>query len=616
MTTTTAPGVAPRAESKLAAASPRFDAVYTLLASFFVVGLYVDGWAHNHGRVDESFFTPWHAIFYSGFALVAFFLLGRMVLNRRRGLSRRGSIPLGYEFSLIGVFVFGFGGVGDLIWHTLFGIEEDVEALLSPTHLLLVIGMVLIAAGPFRSASLRGENGGRWQVILPAVVSVLLVWSVISFITQFAHPFLQPWAAIDVSGQEMQGELFVMNADGSGQTRLTNTPDVFETHPSFSPDGRQVVYAAETEDGYEIFTMNLDGSSRQQLTHNQTTDWGPAWSTDGNWIAYSSEEAGPASIFVMSAEGGEARQLTSEGAEDWGATWSPDSSQIAFQRSGGGVQDIWRVNLDGSGLENLTGDEWNGFHPAWSPDGSAIAFVSNASGTLHIYSLDPDTRAVEQVTFVDGYQWNPVWSPDGSQIAYVSDATGDDDIYVVSVAGGEPVNLTSMAAFSDGFPRWSPDGSQIIYRVRGISSGGWFAETSQALGIATVILQSALLAGAVLLLVQRFELPFGVFTLLFTLNAFGMTLMDDEFRFIPAALLAGLAADVLVRWIGQDREGRLYAFAFLVPLAYTGLYFATLFLTDEVVWTIHFWAGAIVLAGLTGFLAAYLGRQGQAFRPA
>ncbi len=608
MATTITSGNLRKTERAALAVSGRFDTAYTLLAAFFVAGLYIDGWAHNHGRVDESFFTPWHAIFYAGFALVALLLLGRIVLNRRRGLGLREAIPPGYGYALLGVFIFGFGGIGDLVWHTLFGIEENVEALLSPTHLLLAAGMVLITAGPLRAAWVREGSFQGWRALFPAVFSVLLFWSVISFITQFVHPMLQPWAAIDVGGQEMGGELFVMDADGHRQTRLTASAEVFETHPSFSPDGSRLVYAAEIDNSFEIFTMDVAGGQVQQLTDNEGIDWSPAWSPDGLWIAYSSDVDGAQSIFVIPADGGDARRLTEEGAGDWGAAWSPDSSQIAFQRSEDGVTDIWRVNLDGSGLENLTGSERDGFQPSWAPDGSAIAFVSEETGNGQIFTLDLASRSVRQVTFDEGYQWSPAWSPDGSRIAYVSDANGDDDIFAVSLAGGEPVNLTDFAAMDDGFPAWSPDGKWISYRSRGDSNGEWFAQTSASLGIAALILQSALLAGAALLLLRRFELPFGVFTVLFTLNAFGITLMDDEFRFIPAALLAGLLADLLLQRmrLGPGRLGAVRMFAFSVPLLYAGLYFATLFLTGDVVWTIHFWGGGIVLAGVAGWLVAYL----------
>ena len=587
-----------------------FDWLFTLLAAFFVIGLFVDGWAHNHGRVDESFFTPWHALFYSGFAIVAGALFWQVIRNRRAGLSRREAIPAGYEYALLGVFVFGGGGVGDLIWHSLFGIEEDVEALLSPTHMLLVIGMVLIVSGPFRAAWLRRDQASGWAKFFPIVLSVTLFFSVISFITQFAHPMLQPWAAVDLSSDEMGGEIFTMNADGSGQTRLTRSVEAFDTHPSFSSDGSQVVFASETENGYEIFIMDADGSNIRQLTQNETQDWNPAWSPGGNLIAFTSEATGSGDIYVMDTDGTHLTQLTHHEANDWQPAWSPDGQQIAFvSEREDSAGDIYIMNTDGSGLVNLTNHAANDGFPTWSPDGNSIAFVSDRGETLQIYVVQVDTLEVNPVTSAGVFSWSPAWSPAGDQIAFVSDQNGDDDIYLSQLDGTGLINLTNNPAMNDGFPAWSQDGEQIVYRARGMDVG-LSLELSQSLGVASIILQSALLMGVVLLLVRRWTLPFGAFTLLFTLNAIGMTLMDDEFRFLPVAFLTGLLADFLYRWLRPsfDNPRNLRWFAFTVPFAFYALYFATLFLTDTVTWTIHFWAGAIVIAGLVGVLMSFLAR--------
>ena len=128
-----------------------FDWLMVGLSTIFLSGLYLDGWAHNHGKVDQSFFTPWHAFFYAGFALTALVLLATGAVNWRRGYTRRAALPAGYGLALLGSAVFAAGGVGDLIWHTLFGIEEDFEALVSPTHLMLGVGLALIVSAPLRA---------------------------------------------------------------------------------------------------------------------------------------------------------------------------------------------------------------------------------------------------------------------------------------------------------------------------------------------------------------------------------------------------------------------------------------------------------------------------------
>src|SRR5262249_56292379 len=98
----------------------RFDWIATVVSLTFMGGLFLDGWAHTHGRVDQSFFTPWHAVLYSSHLLVFGFLTANVFLNMRRGFSLQHALPNGYLLSFVGAVLFIIGGVGDLIWHTLF----------------------------------------------------------------------------------------------------------------------------------------------------------------------------------------------------------------------------------------------------------------------------------------------------------------------------------------------------------------------------------------------------------------------------------------------------------------------------------------------------------------
>jgi hypothetical protein len=90
---------------------------------------------------------------------------------------------------LLGVVIFGGGGVGDLVWHTLFGIEKDVEALFSPTHRMLACGVCLIVGGPFRAAwQRRTPLETHWQQQVPLLISLTWMLSACTFMTQVAHP--------------------------------------------------------------------------------------------------------------------------------------------------------------------------------------------------------------------------------------------------------------------------------------------------------------------------------------------------------------------------------------------------------------------------------------------
>ena len=166
----------------------------TALAAVFTGGVFLDGWAHTHGRVDETFFTPWHAALYAGFLAMALLLVGRAAWGvARDGVSWRRAMPDGYGLSLAGVAFWVVGGPFDALWHEIFGFEADVEALMSPAHAVLVTGFALMASGPLR-AGLRDPSRRAWRSAT-MILSLAFVVSILTFFTQIAHPVSNLWGA-------------------------------------------------------------------------------------------------------------------------------------------------------------------------------------------------------------------------------------------------------------------------------------------------------------------------------------------------------------------------------------------------------------------------------------
>lgn len=170
-----------------------FDWIATVLSLIFLGGVHLDGWAHSHGRVDDTFFTPWHAVLYGGFLAMTALLLGTAVWRIAHGARGRDALPGGYGLSLAGVALWFVGGPFDLAWHSIFGFEANVEALLSPAHVVLALGFCLMTTGPLRAALRRPP--GRWRDELPMLLSLTCLVSNLTFFTQIAHPLANLWAA-------------------------------------------------------------------------------------------------------------------------------------------------------------------------------------------------------------------------------------------------------------------------------------------------------------------------------------------------------------------------------------------------------------------------------------
>lgn len=179
----------------LVRATPAFEWTFVALTTWLMSGAYLDAWAHRHLARLETFFTPWHAVLYSGMFAVLAFLAINALRNQARGQSPSQVLPAGYGLSLVGCVLFGIGGVIDMFWHLRFGIEVSLAALVSPPHLLLMLALGLIVTGPLRAAWLRPGT----RAPLTAVVSAGLLLSMFTFFDQFDQPLVNPWAAVQAS---------------------------------------------------------------------------------------------------------------------------------------------------------------------------------------------------------------------------------------------------------------------------------------------------------------------------------------------------------------------------------------------------------------------------------
>jgi len=173
----------------------RFDWIMALLCAWPLIGGYADAWAHNHLPLD-NFFTPWHGLLYSGVAVSLGTLGGVALWNRCCGAQWRQLLPVGYGLSALGMAIIVLGGPADLLWHTVFGIEKNFDAVFSPTHVVLAFGIGLLVSGPLRAGWKRADDPAapRWLAQGPAILSLALTVSLVTLITQIAHPLVDPQA--------------------------------------------------------------------------------------------------------------------------------------------------------------------------------------------------------------------------------------------------------------------------------------------------------------------------------------------------------------------------------------------------------------------------------------
>ena len=183
--------------------SGRRDLLVALASVWLAGGLFLDGWAHAHVPELETFFTPWHGVLYSGYAALAISHVPSRLWRGRPEGPIQGWVPTGYGLGLLGAVLFAAGGVIDMTWHTLFGIEVDLEALLSPPHLLLLTSGSLMIATPIRAAAAKLAGSS----LAPVLISACSGTAVTAFFLSYLSPFTDAPAA-DIGRGGYGGESF------------------------------------------------------------------------------------------------------------------------------------------------------------------------------------------------------------------------------------------------------------------------------------------------------------------------------------------------------------------------------------------------------------------------
>ena len=219
------------------------------------------------------------------------------------------------------------------------------------------------------------------------------------------------------SNRDGNPEIYVMNVDGSNQTRLTDNP-AQENSSDWSPDGSKIAFNSNRDGNLEIYVMNADGSGVERLTNGDPADITPDWSPDGNKIVFVSNRWGSPDIFVMNADGSNHVRLTDNPGRELNPAWSPDGERIAFDSDllnliPGPPDEIFVMDANGSNPVNLTNNQADDTWPDWSPDGSKIVFDTNRASVgdnYEIYVMNADGSNPLNLTKFAAHNARPAWS--------------------------------------------------------------------------------------------------------------------------------------------------------------------------------------------------------------
>jgi Tol biopolymer transport system component len=269
------------------------------------------------------------------------------------------------------------------------------------------------------------------------------------------------------SYRDEDGEIYIMNADGAEQRRLTIHPQKNDYGASFSADGKKILFASSDDRLSQAnVTLQSDGSSARSelfylidingttplpplsplikggrgvvkgkmtpLMNNASPIGNPVFSPDGSQIAFEANAGGNLDIYLMDTDGKNRRRITTEPADDGQPAFSPDGKYIAFVSRRDDNYELYMMGVDGSNQRRLTYTPVDEYDPAFSPDGKKLAYVSARGHDLELMLLDLKTRESLQLTKTPGANINPAFSPDG-KLAFASDRTDYLEIYLMDL---------------------------------------------------------------------------------------------------------------------------------------------------------------------------------------
>lgn len=247
-------------------------------------------------------------------------------------------------------------------------------------------------------------------------------------------------------------DIWATDPQGKQPRNLTKTTSGGCRSARFSPDGKRIAFMRDDPQG--VYVMDADGSNQRQLSKKGHRDAAPEWSPDGKrLVCVDYEELGRGEfavvLFMLDVETGAETRLA-EGAND--PSWSRDGKRIICVAPGRTL-DICQIDVTTKEIVNLTNNRDVDSEPRVSSDGSLIAFLSHHGDQGMLRVMDDQGKNVRLLASLKGRTWEYSWSPDSKWLVYSCGEKGKEELFIVSVQGGNPRKLAGGGAV---WPAWQP----------------------------------------------------------------------------------------------------------------------------------------------------------------
>ncbi len=303
--------------------------------------------------------------------------------------------------------------------------------------ILLGLALLTFIIGLGVSSLAFAQGGSTVKIYLPLMIK--------------QYPIFETGKVVFVSTRDGKyGEIYKMNYDGSDVTRLTNNSSE-DMSPDWSPDGTKIAFKSNRTGEYEIYVMNADGTGQIQVTTMTNCD-SPQWSPDGKRIAFYTRQNNNNIIYTMNPDGTELTPVTDPAMSADSPYWSPDGLKIAFLSSRT-VPGLYTINLDGTDQQLLI-DSGDIAYMAWSPDGASFVLskITAPNFNMDVFIYDIATKTTTRITTTQSNHNSVDWSPDGNYVIFHSnrDDISNFELYAMTSMGEQIINISHN-------PNWDSD---------------------------------------------------------------------------------------------------------------------------------------------------------------
>lgn len=258
------------------------------------------------------------------------------------------------------------------------------------------------------------------------------------------------------SNRDGNENIYSINIDGTGLTRLTNNPGS-DMYPEVSPDGSKIAYTSDIGGVWQIMIMDWDGGNKKQITHNNFRSAFPSWSYDSKYIYFEAYIDGDWELYRIKSDGTEQQRLTfNPGSHDWHPNGHPHSYRIIYESGTTGHENIYVINHDGSGKRKIGRDDSRRRVPDVSSTGTLITYMRYTGKNCDIWIMDYNGQNETRLTDNPGEDGHPAFSPDDKYIVYEEQKGSRENIIIIELATGKKTNITNS-------PYIDKDGS-FLYR--------------------------------------------------------------------------------------------------------------------------------------------------------